>query len=665
MANRLDTRNKHESEILNRAYNTDLSNPDKYVHKPTSINTLLSAHKQIEYTASYKRNRAARMTRSISVAVVACMVLVLGLGYYKPSMFYDASLVKSASSYKQVADALNFIKHKDDTTVFEKIVTLAGDRVNMDMGMSSSMAGGVEMAKSDSSALADFSPTNEQVEGVSEGDIIKTDGKYIYALTNSGMLTSIKPGKGGKMSIVDSLKVTDQENTALLEMYLTGDILSVVMQGNEKVHVNTFSSNKGKLTILDKYSQDGYYLSSRVTGDSLYTITTKYAPVDADPKLPEGFVPVVGKNSTAGCIQPRDITILPYPTLPCFVVATGINLKDKGDGFSSKAVLGTGNTVYCSKDNLYVLGADEKGTNILKFALDEGEITLEANGTVEGTTLNQFSADEYNGNFRVATTKWLNPVMPFAGAANKMVAPSNSINYITVLDKDLKELGKIADLAKGERIYSARFMGDTAYVVTFRQTDPLFVIDLKDPTKPQVRGELKIPGFSNYLHPISDGKLLGIGRNTDDNGFMNGFKMAIFDVTDPSKPKEISKTIVGGNSMSLVDATHKAFFFDKDKQLVGFPFLAQDGNGTQTFNGYVLYEIKDDTIKLKQKFEANISKDDFGISDYGSMRLPFSEYGYYAQRGFYINDVFYIYGYNNLSSFSYKDYKYLNNIVIK
>ncbi|MFH1229335.1 MAG: beta-propeller domain-containing protein, partial [Candidatus Aenigmatarchaeota archaeon] len=197
-------------------------------------------------------------------------------------------------------------------------------------------------------------------------------------------------------------------------------------------------------------------------------------------------------------------------------------------------------------------------TVIHKISVNGPSIEYMTNGQVPGYTLNQFSMDEYNGNFRIATTtgNWR----------------SESLNHVYVLDGNLNITGKVEDLAHGERIYSVRFMGNKAYMVTFRQMDPLFVIDLSIPTDPKVLGYLKIPGVSDYLHPYDENHVIGIGRDATDQGRVQGMKLSLFDVSDVSNPTEVSKYIIGDSgtySEALYD--HKAFLFDRDKNLLVIP----------------------------------------------------------------------------------------------
>ncbi|MDY6965401.1 MAG: beta-propeller domain-containing protein [Halobacteriota archaeon] len=212
------------------------------------------------------------------------------------------------------------------------------------------------------------------------------------------------------------------------------------------------------------------------------------------------------------------------------------------------------------------LEAEMRKTVIQKIAIDDGEIEYRAKGEVEGYPLNQFSMDEDRGYFRIATT------------TNFWTRGLGSVQYnnVFVLDDDMEIVGSLEKLAKDERIYSTRFIGDRLYMVTFERIDPLFVIDLSDPTDPEVLGELKIPGFSDYLHPYDEDHIIGIGKETGSNEWggvsIKGVKLALFDVSDVEHPKEIDKVEIGDSGTdSEALREHKAFLFDKEKNILVIP----------------------------------------------------------------------------------------------
>ena len=254
-------------------------------------------------------------------------------------------------------------------------------------------------------------------------------------------------------------------------------------------------------------------------------------------------------------------------------------------------------------------------------------MNCKATGKVPGSILNQFSMDENNGYFRIATTK---------GSVTGM-GDNASRNNMYVLDMDLKQVGAIEDIAPGEKIYSVRYMGDRAYMVTFRKVDPLFVIDLSTPDKPEILGKLKIPGYSDYLHPYDENHIIGFGKDAavvaneegswgwvdEDNtaAYYQGMKIAMFDVTDPTKPIEMWKEEIGdrGTESELLN-NHKALLFSKEKNLLAFPIrVAQikDKNvkawtyGDTTFVGAYVYELTlENGFRLKAKL-TNLDENDW------------------------------------------------------
>jgi uncharacterized secreted protein with C-terminal beta-propeller domain len=200
-------------------------------------------------------------------------------------------------------------------------------------------------------------------------------------------------------------------------------------------------------------------------------------------------------------------------------------------------------------------------TTIYRVHFKDNNMTCEANGQVPGNELNQFSMDEYNNHFRIVTTTWKNYTQ----------------QNLYILDMNLSIVGRLENLGVTENLHATRFMGNRCYIVTFKKTDPLFVINISDPTNPTVLGELKIPGYSDYLHPYDENHLIGVGKEaveaeSGDFAWYQGIKLALFDVTNVSNPIQLANYIIGERgSDSPVLSNHKAFLFDKTRNLLVLP----------------------------------------------------------------------------------------------
>ena len=297
--------------------------------------------------------------------------------------------------------------------------------------------------------------------------------------------------------------------------------------------------------------------------------------------------------------------------------------------------------------------ADEiEKTVIHKIAINGSKLEYKTNGEVIGRVLNQFSMDESGDYFRIATTKnrsWRNfrNIEPMTEEVKiKREEEAQSYNNLYVLDKDLKTVGALEGLAKNERIYSVRFMQNRAYMVTFRQTDPLFVIDLSNPQNPNVLGKLKIPGFSNYLHPFDENILIGIGKDTqideDNRVYTKGLKLSLFDVSDVASPQEIDTYVLGdrgSDSIALHD--HKAFLFSKEKNLLVIPVTERKSDDKKTFGelvfrGAAVFQINEKGFTLQGKIDH--SEEEKELSD------NWQGYNYYnttVKRSLYIDDNLY------------------------
>ena len=379
-------------------------------------------------------------------------------------------------------------------------------------------------------------------------------------------------------------------------------------------------SDKANPQIVRQFTQEGYYLTSRKIGDDLYIVSNQYKyqiyAETATDVNPEDVLPCVTDDAASGewdLLPPEKISILPEGDVNNQLIISGIDTMQDSRKPDTVSLIGSSGMVYTSATQLYVAGWgmiwDEKEnsipeytTDIYRFSLSDSTVQESGKGSVPGSIINQFSMDEYNGYFRLATTTW---------AWNETGTENLTANHLYVLDGNLKITGKITGLAKGESIQSVRFMGDQAYVVTFRQVDPLFVIDLKNPAAPAVLGQLKIPGYSTYLHPYGENLLLGFGYDVKvdgDNAYTMGMKVSVFDVSDFNNPQEVSTLLLGGRgSYSDVLYNHKSLLFSQDKNLIAFPavltkLLAGDplAYTEPSFQGLLILEVgADNQLNLR------------------------------------------------------------------
>ena len=292
-------------------------------------------------------------------------------------------------------------------------------------------------------------------------------------------------------------------------------------------------------------------------------------------------------------------------------------------------------------------------TAVHRFAVSfEGQRTpYEGSGFVQGIVNDQFSIDERDGVIRLATTRTSWPDRNTDPAAPDVWIPPTTDNLVSTMKLNgsaLELLGSTPPLAEGERIFSARFVGDLGYVVTFRQVDPLFAIDLSDPANPKVLGELKIPGFSDYMHPLGDHHLLTIGRDIDQVTQQdNGTALQIFDVSDPTKPILAHKALVGAG-FSEANQNHKAFNFYADKGLLAFPFVSYEGDFSSTL------ELWDVSAEAGFNRRGAVDHSDLVLDDCGGVPYPLEDFYYYCgyqpqiTRGVFIDEFIYSISYGGV-----------------
>ena len=442
----------------------------------------------------------------------------------------------------------------------------------------------------DSTGTSGYSDTNVREESVGEADVVKTDGSRLYVM--SGNRVEIVDIASEEMEEIAA--VTVDPDSYIRELYVEGSRMAVfytqskfTQEDGIEVRSREFActdvydiSDPSAPVKLNTFSQSGVYNTMRVKDGYAYVISSFY-PDTASPRSDVGaYVP-----SVQGGTLEADRIFMPEQEMGSeYTVITAFSLADPQEQTDSKAVFGSAGLCYVSSENIYVTetcyDTDDTGmsrTAVRKVAYLDGRLEGAAQAKVDGMLKDSFCIDESNGYLRLVTTITSdNGVMPISGDSS--AAEPDSSNALYVLDGELQVTGEIRDLAPGETVYSARFMGDTGYFVTFRQVDPLFSVDLSDPASPQIIGELKIPGFSEYLHPYGEGLLLGIGMDVDEEGVTTeGVKLSMFDISDPGNVTEASVYVM--EDMYGTDAAYdyKAVFADVEKNLFGF--RAYGGNG--------------------------------------------------------------------------------------
>jgi uncharacterized secreted protein with C-terminal beta-propeller domain len=532
---------------------------------------------------------------------------------------------------------------------------------------------------------ADYSTTNVQVSGVDEADLVKTDGTYIYLVSGNRVVIA-RAYPAGDAAVIGSINFT---KTSPKEIFIDGDRMLVfgtsyggivplpadggVMKesimpwyGSSTTVIELYDiSDRTSPKKLKSFEVEGDYLTSRLIGDFAYFVVNSYPRMYTYEKNTNAtdIIPLVRESNgtIAPLAPPTDIGYIPGIRASSFITIASVSLKDEGRNITTQTIAGSGQSVYASQDSLYVAEytspdyypmrtgdtGPTENTTVLKFSLKDGNIASAGTGNVKGHVLNQFSMDEHNGFFRIATT---------LGQVWDSTHPSK--NNLYILDSGMNLVGSLEDLAPGEKIYSCRFMGDRCYLVTFKKVDPLFVIDTSNPSEPKVLGKLKIPGYSDYLHPYDATHLIGIGKDAADAdqsetasrnldfAWYQGVKMAIFDVSDVENPKEMFRVIIGDRGTdSPVLSDHRAFLFDRAKGLLVLPITLAEIKGQRTspnqygefvFQGAYVYNVSlQDGFTLRGRVTQYEDNDAFmksGYYFYGDRSIT---------RSLYIDNVLY------------------------
>lgn len=463
----------------------------------------------------------------------------------------------------------------------------------------------------------DYSKTHNQEEGVLEADIVKTNGKHIYYVYNDykesgGAFMNIAEVSRGKFTDTYTLDLTlEQEqkgddwygSTYVTDIYLYNDMLAVLGTADSSYWYDdeffsecetfvSFYTLNSRPELIGTYHQEGVFNDVRITPEGyMYLITndgsTYYTSIENVDDT-DDYIPHCGVGELR-CLPPQDILLpkeLDNSSILSYTIIGSIDLTAPGE-FSvadTKALAGYSGQIYCSADNLYTAAqtyrnnGDDKSyalytTDITRIAVNGGSIVPQASGTVNGYINDQYSMSEYGGYFRVAVSCTMCRDSNENGIASHMIL--DRFNSVYVLDMDMNIVGGVEGFGKDETVKSVRFSGNSAYVVTYEQTDPLFAIDLSDPTNPFITDSFKILGYSTYMEKWDDGHLLGFGMDADKNGRETGLKLVMFDNSDPYNLKEVGIYRMNydeyGYLWSEAVWDSKALLVAPEKNLIGVP----------------------------------------------------------------------------------------------
>lgn len=594
-----------------------------------------------------------------TIAAAACCLLVCGIAY---GMTKDAehagkrgaaggagadakelrnSGVETVEDYEEVyeylqAYAMNASSYDEDGGEVMITEDSAADMAAGGAEMRQQIAS--EMQKMDAAvpeaASAEYSETNVRQEGVDEADVVKTDGRYLYTLRDNGRAVVIVDTKDG---LKEAAEVKLEDPHSIREFYVNNGKLALVGESyrEEKTKsgwymstASTFAvtydlSDPAKPEKIGEVTQSGYYTSSRMSEGHLY-LFSQYSVDTAsgiEPRDTEKYIPLVDGTLLPG----NDIYLPTTKQAYMYAVISSVDMEKPDDTKDSKAIFTDGGNLYVSNKNIYWYEDRSWYTGdtvIRRLSYQDGKLKAEASGMVGGYIHDSFCIDEYKGYLRVITTE-------------------KETNSVYVLDEKLKVVGSIEGLAEDERVYSARLMGDVGYFVTFRETDPLFSVDFSDPKKPEIIGELKIPGFSEYLHFYGEDMLLGIGMDVDEDGFTtNGVKLSMFDISDNTDVKEVQKYVMKNVYSADVMYDYRAALIDVGKNIIGFSANSGDGESYYVFS----YD------------------EDKGFACL--MEETINGTGYQTARGVYIDQVLYVVKGNIIEAYGMEDYKKVGDIIL-
>lgn len=654
--------NRNEQELIQR-----LKEKTDHIEIPDSVRP--EHIKEILEEKDSKKKKISPFR--IGTLAAACLVLAAGIAVYRSNVTPDnqgagvsegkeekveiskEKTVASAADYDEVYAYIERYKEEREAEMrayeegmveyeaaADEDVVVSQEAKTSEAVMSDSAGAPTAVNDAGAASGGGYSETNVRQEGVDEGDVVKTDGTYLYVRKDNGRDLSIVDTRGGEMKEVQTISVG--ENEQIQEVYLNPGkktlVLICSMYDNDNAKERYWYMGNTEAITYDiadpekpqekgRVTQSGQYQSSRMADGYLYLFSYYSVAWDyMERTSPETFIPLVND----AVIAEKDICLPPVAKGCEYTVVSSVDVGNPSKAADSKAILSQGGQLYVSGKNIYYyetvwnsyLLHESQQTTIRSISYKDGVLTPGAQGTVRGYINDSFSIDEYKDYLRVVVT-------------------DGDVNGVYVLDKKLETVGSIDNLAKDERVYSARLMGDTGYFVTFRETDPLFSVDLSDPENPEIIGSLKIPGFSDYLHPYGEGRLLGIGMNVDEETMItDGVKLTMFDISDPADVKEQDTYILKNVYGTDVSYDYKACLADAAKNIIGFAGYTDGGQN------YYIFEYDPDNgfiCKMEEEINGN---------------------GYSGARGVYIDQTLYVVEGNIIEAYSLKDYKKVDDIIL-
>ena len=614
--------------------------------KPEKLEELLEKRGREKKLWIIRRHPVAAACISLLLAGTASVGLMFGgrLGIQQGTQ--EVLTEKQEETLETKAEELEYFQEAGD---YEEVYQVIYERQQKESSRMEVLEGSIASSSSAADTASyggmdtggQVSDTNLRTEGVDEGDVVKTDGTWLYVLSTDGTIEIIEAAQGSPKEISAISPENLEDN--IRELYLDKDRLYViadrgeaeVLEGSgqqvsirrtDTTFLYTYDiSDREKPKLLDTGEQGGEYQTSRMVDGYLYLFTKYYPELGETVKAADEdmYLPL----NDNGKIPSQDILVPKQGASSEYLTVSAVNL-DTGKTESQKSVLLSGADYYVSEKHIYITFYENRyeGRNrtiILQLSYGDGKLETGACASVSGYLIDSFCIDEYQQQLR-------------------MVCQNGSQSALYVLNTDLELQGKIEDIAPGESLKSARFMGETGYFVTYREIDPLFCVDLKNPQKPEILGELKVSGYSQYLHFYGEDRLLGIGWETDaETGARLGLKFSMFDVSKPGEMKEMHKLVIQDVVYCPALDNYKAVLAWPQDGIVGLSMVQYDQARGVDIGSYLVLSYTED-----KGFEQCL------IQDFSQGEDNVDPYGLAARaRGIVMDSYFYLCGSRQVSGY--------------